>query len=226
MKRWIIPVLVLLLILLCLNLFFRDHLSAFNGSQKPLIVVIDPGHGGKDPGKVGINDALEKDINLSIALELKKVLEAEGFEVIMTRETDVGLYSESATNKKREDLNARVAIVNGCDAAMMISIHQNSYSQSKVKGAQVFYYDGSENGQKLAETIQIAMAEHVDPNNKRVAKGNDHYFMLKQIKTTGVIVECGFLSNPVEAELLLDRLYQVKVAKGIGAGILEYLKTQ
>ncbi len=193
-------------------------------TEGPPTLIIDPGHGGNDPGKVGVNDALEKDINLAIAQELKNYLEAQGLSVIMTRETDKGLYSEGARNKKREDLNARVDLINSSKALLVVSIHQNSYTQSNCRGAQVFYYENSEKGQKLADSIQRAMLKNVDENNKRVVKANKSYFMLKESSITAAIVECGFLSNPEEADLLNSKEYQVKIAYGIGQGILDYLK--
>lgn len=217
------PVLILFLILLCLNLFFKDHKATFNETQGPPVVVIDPGHGGKDPGKVGVNDALEKDINLEIALHLKTYLEEKGIKVVMTREEDKGLYSEGARNKKREDMRARADIANACNPVLVVSIHQNSYQESSCKGAQVFYYEGSENGLILAEYIQAAMINHVDPDNKRNIKANKSYYLLKEISVAAVIVECGFLSNPQEADLLAQEAYQGKVAEGIGLGIMEFL---
>lgn len=224
MRRWIIPILLVVLILLCTNLFSIEHQTTFKDTQGPPTVVIDPGHGGKDPGKVGVNNVLEKDINLAIALQLKSYLELQGLKVIMTRETDQGLYSEGAKNKKKEDLNARVEIINLSKALLVISIHQNSYDQKSCKGAQVFYFEGSLNGEKLAECVQQSMISNVDSGNKRTIKANKSYFLLKQSHITAAIVECGFLSNPQEADLLNTKEYQEKVAYGIGEGILAYFK--
>ena len=119
------------------NLFEENKIE---GEKTKVTIVIDPGHGGRDPGKVGVNGALEKDVNLAIALKLKDLLEQNDINVIMTRTEDIGLYSETDSNKKRVDLNKRVEIINNSDAAFAISIHQNSFSQENVKGAQVFHH--------------------------------------------------------------------------------------
>lgn len=223
-KKWLITVLVLILVVLCMNLISNAYQARKSSPLKSPVIIIDAGHGGFDPGKVGVNDALEKDINLNIAIKLKTNLEASGYQVIMTRSEDIALYPDNVSNKKRADLKARVQIANDSNAQLVISIHQNSFPQSNCKGAQVFYYKGSEEGKKLADCIQTALVEMVDPDNKRLTKENSDYYMLKEIKTTAVIVECGFLSNPNEANLLTQDDYQAKIADGICTGVLTYLK--
>ena len=153
-------------------------------------MVIDAGHGGADPGKVGINDALEKDINLEIALILKKFLEAEDIRVVMTREDENGLYDEGASNKKVQDMKRRLAIIEEADPELVVSIHQNSYHEEYVKGAQVFFYQTSERSRVLADILQEQLAL-LDPENKRQAKGNDSYYLLKKTGKPIVIVEIG-----------------------------------
>lgn len=190
--------------------------------KRNLCVVIDAGHGGADPGKVGINDQLEKDINLQIAHLLKQFLQAEGIEVVMTREGDAGLYDESASNKKVQDMKRRLAMIEEADPVLVVSIHQNSYHEEYVKGAQVFYYETSQNSRQLALIIQEQLRS-LDPENKREAKGNDSYFLLKKTPKPIVIVECGFLSNREEAEELSTPLYQEKMAWNIHMGIMKYL---
>lgn len=185
-------------------------------------VVIDAGHGGSDPGKVGINNQLEKEINLKIAEILKDFLQAEGIEVIMTRESDAGLYDEDASNKKVQDMKRRLEIIEKADPVIVVSIHQNSYHEEYVKGAQVFYYTTSESGRQLAEVIQEQLRSF-DPDNRREAKGNDTYFLLKKTSKPIVIVECGFLSNREEAEKLSSALFQEKMAWNIHMGIMKYL---
>jgi N-acetylmuramoyl-L-alanine amidase len=178
---------------------------------------------GDDAGKIGINDALEKDINLQIALKLQKILEQNNIKVVMTRNTDAGLYSEGATNKKAEDMQKRCKIIEDSNALFTVSIHQNSYTSPEIQGAQVFYYGQSENGKKLAEILQTALIEQVDPDNHRAAKANESYYLLKKTPTPTVIVECGFLSNPIEAELLLQDDYQDQLVNAIYTGIKTYL---
>lgn len=192
--------------------------------QKPC-VVIDAGHGGSDPGKVGINGALEKDINLSVALLVKQFLEANDVEVVLTRETEEGLYDDNASNKKVQDMKQRVSIIEQTDPTLTVSIHQNSYPEEYVHGAQVFYYNTSLEGKKLAELIQERLVEDIDPLNHRQVKANDSYYLLKKTATPIVIVECGFLSNSQEAAKLCDSLYQEKLAWAIHLGILQYLNT-
>lgn len=192
-------------------------------SEEKRCIVIDCGHGGSDPGKVGINDALEKDINLAIGRKLKKLLEAEGIQVVMTREEDEGLYSADAENKKSQDMKRRCELIDEHMPVFTVSIHQNSYHEEYVRGAQVFYYSHSEEGKKLAETLQTKLIEGLDTKNTRQPKANDSYYLLIHTKSPTVIVECGFLSNREEAALLGQEEYQEKAAKAICAGVMEYL---
>lgn len=196
--------------------------SAQVEEKKSICVVIDAGHGGSDPGKVGINDQLEKEINLQIARKLKMFLQAEGITVVMTREGDGGLYDEGASNKKVQDMKRRMEIIEKADPELVVSVHQNSYHEEYVKGAQVFYYETSNNSKQLAEIIQDQL-KMLDQENRREAKGNDSYFLLKKTSKPIVIVECGFLSNREEAEQLTTSFYQEKVAWNIHMGIMKYI---
>ncbi len=189
-------------------------------------VVIDAGHGGDDPGKIGINGAKEKDVNLSIARRVKAYLEKEDIRVIMTRETEDGLYDADASHKKVQDMKRRIAIIEETAPDLTVSIHQNSYPEEYVHGAQVFYYEGSVEGQELADKIQKRLIEGADPGNKRQIKANSSYYLLKKTKIPIVIVECGFLSNRTEAEALCSDEYQDCIAWEITLGILQYLNAQ
>lgn len=191
--------------------------------EKEICVVIDAGHGGSDPGKVGVNGALEKDINLEIALMVKQFLEENDVRVVMTRETEDGLYDPDASNKKVQDMKRRIARIEEASPVLTVSIHQNSYPEEYVHGAQVFYYSGSTEGQRLAEIIQNQLVAKADPENKRQVKANDSYYLLKKTGVPIVIVECGFLSNQEEAEKLCSREYQERLAWAIHMGILQYL---
>ncbi len=186
------------------------------------VIVIDAGHGGKDPGKIGIDGQIEKEINLQIAEILKVFLEMDGFEVIMTRTDDNGLYDEDASNKKVQDMKRRIQMIEEADPLLVVSIHQNSYPESYVKGGQVFYYGTSTDSKSLAETIQKQLKE-LDPENHREAKANTSYYLLKKTSKPIVIVECGFLSNPDEAQKLSDEHYQEKLAFKIFMGIVQEL---
>ncbi|MCM1057476.1 MAG: N-acetylmuramoyl-L-alanine amidase [Firmicutes bacterium] len=189
-------------------------------------VVIDAGHGGIDPGKIGINGAQEKEINLLIAEKLKKYLEANDVRVVMTRESDEGLYDADASNKKVQDMKRRINIIDETGPQITVSIHQNSYPEEYVHGAQVFFYTGSREGQELAESVQRQLVEKVDPENKRQVKANDSYYLLKKTGVPIIIVECGFLSNSGEAEKLCSDEYQEELAWAIHMGILQYLNGQ
>ena len=184
--------------------------------EEARVIVLDPGHGGEDPGKVGVNDALEKDINLQIALRVKKKLEEKGFAVVLTREGD------SVPDGKREDMNARVKLINETKPAIAVSIHQNSYTNSSVRGAQVFYHVSSEVSKEAAQCLQEEFWA-LDEENKREIKANDTYFMLKRTEVPTIIVECGFLSNPEEAENLLTEDYQEQISLAICTGISKWV---
>ena len=186
-------------------------------------VIIDAGHGGFDSGKVGIDGTLEKDINLLIAQKLEKLLSACDVQVLMTRTTDDSLCKESSQNKKRQDMENRSQLMNHPSADCIISIHQNSYPDSAINGAQVFYYASSDSGKNLAAFIQQELILKVDPSNHRKIKPNDSYFLLKNVSAPIVIVECGFLSSPEESKKLVDDTYQHKLAWAIHLGVMQYL---
>lgn len=229
-KQWdrLLSVAITLLLLACVVYVGREAAAYVAGNsveaqEEGRRVVIDAGHGGDDPGKVGINGANEKDVNLEIARLVKQYLEMSDVEVVMTRESDAGLNDADASNKKVQDMKRRIALIEETAPALTVSIHQNSYPEEYVHGAQVFYYTGSTQGQRLAEHIQGQLVERVDPENKRQVKANDSYYLLKKTGVPIVIVECGFLSNSAEAEKLCTPEYQQRVAWAIHMGILEYL---
>ena len=182
-----------------------------------------PPHGGNDPGKVGTDGTLEKDINLQIAQRLKKKLQEEGLEVVLTRESDRNLAEEDASSQKVSDLKHRVELIGETDPRLVVSIHQNSYTDASARGAQVFYYSGSGEGEELADLLQKHLIETADPSNTREAKENASYYMLKRTPVVTVIAECGFLSNPEEEQLLQEEDYQEKIAEALCRGVMEYL---
>ena len=185
-------------------------------AQKKRTVVVDAGHGGPDGGKTGVNGKLEKELNLIIAEKVKKLLEEEGIAVIMTREED-GWLAETRIG----DLKERVRIMNESKADLAVSIHQNSYHEESVFGAQVFYYTTSGEGKAAAEILQNELLE-IDPENKKREKANNTYYILKKTEVPTVIVECGFLSNHKEAEKLSDEAYQGKIAEAVVKGIKSF----
>mgnify|MGYP000018985994 CR=1 FL=1 len=215
--------------ILMLSMFFLSHRgaeylssSSTNVATNGKVIVIDAGHGGKDPGKIGIDGQLEKEINLQIAEIVKTFLEMDGFEVVMTRSDDGGLYDENASNKKVQDMKRRIQVIEEANPLLVVSIHQNSYPEEYVKGGQVFYYGTSTESKSLAEIIQKNLKE-LDPENHREAKANTSYYLLKKTSKPIVIVECGFLSNREEAGKLCDAVYQEKLAFKIYMGIVQEL---
>lgn len=142
----------------------------------------------------------------------------------MTREEDAGLYEESARNKKAQDLQNRIALIQEEEPLLSVSIHQNSYTDPEVRGPQVFYYQDSAEGEKLAQILQESLNTELEIEKPRTAKGNTTYYLLKRSPGVLNIVECGFLTNPEEAALLETEEYQQRVAQAVADGILEYLQ--
>ncbi|MCD8221107.1 MAG: N-acetylmuramoyl-L-alanine amidase [Clostridiales bacterium] len=195
-------------------------------SRKQLVVCIDSGHGGSDPGKVGVDGTLEKDINLQIAERLKTYLEASDVKVVMTRESDQGLYSEKDSNKKNADMKNRVNLINESNPDVAVSIHQNSYHEEPISGGQVFYYKDSEKGKRLAQILQKRFDFVLGEKNTRQARPNGNYYLLMHVRHPIVIVECGFLSNAAESKALESEEYQSRLAWTLHMGIMEYLNTR
>lgn len=187
-------------------------------------IILDPGHGGFDPGKVGTlpdgTQVPEKVINLKVAKKLAAYLEANDYQVMLTRTEDQALELEGQGSKKAQDLKARVAMIEENHPSLVVSIHQNSFPQAKIKGAQVFYYQTSQEGFRLATSVQDSLRNLVEPENHRQVKPNNSYYLLKHVSAPIVIVECGFLSNPQECELLTQEEYISRVAWAIAMGII------
>ena len=208
--------LILLIGIILLSRKLSQIVTSHEVKSTEQMIVIDPGHGGADPGKVGVNGALEKDINLQMAQKLKAKLEANGIKVQMTREDDI------VPNNKKEDMKQRVAMIEKAAPVLVVSIHQNSFSDEAAKGAQVFYYAESEESESAAQIVQNSLLEF-DPSNTRTIKGNTEYYMLKKTSVPIIIVECGFLSNPEEAEMLILNEYQEEITESICTGLLKWL---
>ena len=202
------------------------HAENGSGEKKKYIVCVDPGHGGTDPGKVGINGQLEKDINLAIAKKLKTYLEASDVTVVLTRDKDMGLYSSGDAHKKMADMRKRCQLIGEAKPDLVISIHQNSYHEEAIRGGQVFYYKTSVRGKQLAQILQERFDYVLGDANKRQAKANDNYYLLLHVKEPIVIAECGFLSNREEAEKLETKEYQDRLAWTLHMGIMEYLNQE
>ena len=191
-----------------------------------ICVVIDPGHGGEDGGCVGISGASEAAINLDISLRLRDLLSLCGVKTSMIRETDVAVYSEgcgSISEKKVSDLKNRVKTVNETQNAVLVSIHQNFFEQSKYSGAQVFYGKAA-GSRELAEQMQQALRNAVDPSNRRQAKSIGSVYLMEHAACPAVLVECGFLSNPGEAGRLQQPEYQQKLASAITSTLTFFIQ--
>ena len=222
-KRWMELAMAVLLLAGVLGLSREGARLVNQQKEGKMCVVLDAGHGGADPGKIGVNGVKEKDLNLEITLLLKKKLEEKTIELGLTRDSDSGLYDDSSNNKKVQDLQRRCELIHKTAPRCAVSIHQNSYTTEEVKGAQVFYYTHSAEGKTLAEFLQTSLVSGVDPQNHRQAKGNTSYYLLKKTDVPIAIVECGFLSNSREAQMLTTKEYQEQVADAVCAGILQYL---
>ena len=220
-KMLLIAVSIAIVVFTGLLLYTGQATDAAAG-KAAVTVVIDPGHGGVDGGAEADDGTPEKNINLNIALKLKQLAENDGWNVIMTREEDIGLYSEQNStirSKKTEDLKKRKEIFDSSAADAAVSIHLNSYTADRsVRGAQVFYADGSEESKMLAECIQDQM------KNRRRAMAKSAVLILQQAKVPTVIAECGFLSNYEESRKLRTDEYQNKLAKNIYSGIKNYIE--
>lgn len=221
---------ILYIVILASILFVFNTVSTVytkKQDDKKKIVLIDPGHGGIDGGAVSKNGTIEKYINLSISIKLKNELTKLGYKVIMTREDDNGLYSDkgSVREKKIEDLNKRCDMRKSSNCDIFISIHLNTFPESKYYGAQI-WYSNSEKSQRFASITQANIRKHIDKENKRQEKpAKEQYKILRNDNDVpSVIVECGFISNPKEEERLKSEKYQKKIAEVISKSVEDYFK--
>lgn len=222
-----IPILIIgtilgLLMLRAFVLPIKNLVPATSNALDKKSVILDAGHGIPDKGASSEAGHSESEINLKIASKTKKLLEKSKIKVILTRTNKFSL-SDSATNNKRDDLNERVKIRDNSDADLFVSIHMNYFPQTKYSGAQVFYNDSLDESKTAARFVQKSLRDLIDPGNNREIKSDNDIFVLKNAKIPSILVECGFLSNPEEAELLNTDEYQNKVSWAIYCGICNYL---
>lgn len=186
--------------------------------------VIDAGHGGIDGGATSCTGVLESSINLEISLKLKDLMQFLGFDTIMTRTTDTSIHikGETIAAQKISDLKERARIVNETENAVLISIHQNTFPDSRYGGAQVFYAQNGDSRQ-LAERVQTAFGETVNPGTNRKCKAAKGIYLMEHIEQMGLLIECGFLSNPQEEAKLRNPTYQKQLCSVIAATIVSYL---
>lgn len=199
--------------------------SALAGDELP-VIVLDPGHGGEDGGATGTTGILEKDINLAVALKLRRMLEISGFQVVMTRDADISINDpDLPTIKERKvsDLHNRLKIIEEQGDCIFLSIHQNHFTDGKYYGSQIFYSANDAQSKVMAESIRSEIIKLLQPENTREAKpATNSIYLLWNAKVPAVIVECGFLSNDSEAKKLSDPKYQEQMAFAVYSGFLDY----
>lgn len=220
---------ILIIIATIFIIWNSKTINIFNYLRREIIVV-DPGHGGIDGG-TNIGDLLEKNINLDIALKLKKELRKQSYKVIMTREVDESLekYSDINSSRYRKDLNARKTIIDKNDPTVFVSIHVNSSKKSSSRGVKVYHYPTSIEGKKLAESICFSVDEIVydsflKESSIRTEVIGENYYVLRETQNTGVLVEVGFITNEEDRKLITDDNYQNKIAQAISEGVKKYIE--
>jgi len=192
--------------------------------QRRHCIIIDAGHGGVDGGTTSCSGVLESQINLEIALRLNDLLHLLGYKTRMIRTTDISIYTEgeSIAAKKVSDLKNRVRITNETDNAILISIHQNHFSDSRYSGAQVFY-PNTPGSEKFAKNLQALMIRSLNKSSKRQAKKSEGVYLMQNIQCTGILIECGFLSNPEEEQKLRNPIYQKKLCSVIASALSSHI---
>lgn len=186
-------------------------------------VIIDAGHGGVDGGATSCTGILESQFNLEISLRLNDLMHFLGFETKMIRTTDISVYTQGNTiaQKKVSDLKERLRIANETENSLYISIHQNYFSDSRYSGAQVFY-PATPSSQDLAKNLQENLKKTLNPQSNRMSKRAEGVYLMEHIECTGILIECGFLSNPQEEALLRSKDYQQKLCCVIAATVAQY----
>lgn len=216
---------IILIFAITLNKKENDYIETVSLPVSGKVVVIDAGHGVPDEGAQADDGTTESETNLKIALKLQNLLEQSGCTVILTRSDENAIYdidSKTLKQKKISDIRNRVKIGNESSADIFVSIHLNKIPQQQYDGWQTFYNKNSEDGKNLATAIQNNLNEAIQKENKRVASKIENIYIINNVEIPTTIVECGFLSNPEEAELLQQDEYQNKLAWGIYNGIMDY----
>lgn len=230
-RRTLFALLPAYILILCLFLLMTvagsSALNVFNENQPAVgrsCVVIDPGHGGEDGGTTSCTGILESQINLEIATKLNDLLHLLGVKTVMIRTSDRSVYTTGNTiaERKMSDLKERVRIINETEPVMAVSIHQNYFADGRYYGPQVFY-GASGKSKTAAEYIQTLLNSNLAPNSNRGVKPAEGIFVMKNITSTGVLIECGFLSNPQEEAKLRSDIYQKKLCGVISSAIVNYL---
>jgi N-acetylmuramoyl-L-alanine amidase len=235
-NKLVIKIIIFVIVLIILTLYASgERITDVFDFEEGVTVVLDPGHGGIDGGAESSSGVTEKDVNLNIALKLEELLEKQGVKVIMTRNEDAGLYTDDGSSTirtlKTQDIHKRKEIIDDSEADLTVSIHLNSFSQDEsVKGAQVFYPSEGDAGlisksKMAAEVIQNEFNVSVNVDKKRDALQKNDVYILRNVSCPTVIAECGFLSNPDEANMLSTHAYQEEIAKVLKASICKFLES-
>lgn len=221
-KNLIIFSLVLAATLTFVIVFSAQSAAAKNAPNVDITIVIDAGHGGIDGGSTGlVTKVKESELNLSVAKELKAYFDTAGINVVLTRENSDGLYGSPTSGFKRRDLNKRKEIIEKAEPGLVISIHMNKYPQSYRRGAQVFFCKGSIEAEAAAKKVQNALNKNINERSFEALKGD--YYILNCTKYTSILVECGFLSNALDEQLLQTLEHRKKIAYQIFCGSMDYL---
>lgn len=224
---FVLVLIISAMIFVFLNVEFGKHVQVAAETDTKPTFIIDAGHGGIDGGAIGADGTPEKDINLQISLYLNEILRSYGFNTVMIREDDRSVHSDSAKTVREikvSDIHNRMSVMENTDNCIFISIHQNSYNSSKYWGTQVFYSPNTQESKLLADEIQQSVVSLLQSNNERQIKEcGKSVYLLYYAKKPAVLVECGFITNYSDLELLKNEEYQRKMAFSVANGILNYV---
>lgn len=193
-------------------------------------VILDAGHGGKDGGAVSVSGTYEKTLNLDVTLNIEDILYILGYDIILTRADDTELTHTDGGTRKMQDLKGRLEISNNNPDVPFISIHMNKFPQSKYSGLQIYYSSNNDESKSLSEIIREDVISKLQPDNNRQIKAADEkIYLLDKITSVAILIECGFLSNDEEAQLLDDHIYRMKlsfvIANALNVWYNGYIKT-
>lgn len=214
---------IILFLIVTVKFVEDDSWNSWNLPLSGKIIILDAGHGGPDGG-ANVQSALEKEIALKVTFKMRDFLQEQGALVIMTREDDSDLADESTKgirNRKRQDLQNRVKMINDSEADLFLSVHLNAFPSSRWKGAQTFYTKRYEENEQVAKFIQAEIKRNLE-NTNREAKLIDNVYLMRNAKKPGALVEIGFLSNSEDRANLLTEPYQEKISAAVYKGVLRY----
>ncbi len=208
------------LILIILSFAFSGIVAYSSSKYNGITILLDAGHGGRDGGSVGVNGTIEKEINLQYTLLLKQKLSKVGYRVELTRKNDDGLYSEFAQNKKLSDMKARFDIIKKTNPNLVISIHMNSFKNKNASGATTYYRKDDSASQAVGDLVQKSLQTNCNAKYSHSKVGD--YYILNCSHYTSILIECGFISNPEEENLLNTSAYKEKFTDAVIQGLLLY----